>query len=68
MMSHTNTTSEENFDMALPMVEVVDGVVSGQWLDTGLDADAVEFCPRAGYNQWAVIGTYKLRESETGAF
>jgi hypothetical protein len=54
--------------MALPMVEVVDGVASGQWLDTGLDADAVEFCPRAGYNQWAVIGTYKLRESEAGAF
>eukprot|EP00037_Helgoeca_nana_P024119 m.254452 g.254452 ORF g.254452 m.254452 type:complete len:383 (-) comp26539_c1_seq14:2505-3653(-) len=52
--------------MALPMVEVVDGVASGQWLDTGLDADAVEFCPRAGYNQWAVIGTYKLRESEAG--
>jgi hypothetical protein len=36
------------------------------WLDTGLDADAVEFCPRAGYSRWAVAGTYKLRESDAG--
>jgi hypothetical protein len=36
------------------------------WLDTGLDADAVEFCPRAGHSRWTVAGTYKLRESDAG--
>lgn len=40
--------------------------MAGCWLDTGLDADSVEFCPRRGHSRWAVAGTYKLRESDEG--
>ena len=41
-------------------------VPTAAWLDTGLDADAVEFCPQSGHTRWAVAGTYKLRESAAG--
>lgn len=47
-------------------VEHVDGVESGITFDTGLDADAVEFCPRVSFHRWAAVGTYKLRESQDG--